>query len=164
MTKKLTRGHATISDLTAALDELGIGHGDAFFISRVPSLQGPGQARRDDGATARAAAQSVANPGTRRYAVLEAIVRAGQRGLTPEEAVAVTGIEYRTLTPRIGELKRDKLVVANGQTRPGTHGAKQQVLTATDAGRALMTPEGEIGASLFEAAPKTYSAFDPEVA
>lgn len=99
----------------------------------LPSFDSqPGQARRGDTSTAKAAAASLGKPGNKRRRVLQAIIDAGGRGLTSEEAVAVTGIEYRTLTPRVGELKRWGYIEAlEGVTRLGTHGAQQQVLIAT---------------------------------
>jgi hypothetical protein len=100
--------------------------------SNGSGLDGPGQARANDVGTAKAAAASLGKPGNKRRRVLQAIIDAGSAGLTAEEAVGRTGIEYRTLTPRVGELKRDGYVEAlEGVTRPGTHGAQQQVLVAT---------------------------------
>lgn len=110
-------------------------------------LDGPGQARRNDVGTAKAAAATLGKPGNKRRAVLRAIIDAGSAGLTAEEAVGRTGIEYRTLTPRVGELKRGGYVEAlDGVTRPGTHRVEQQVLVATPLGRREMgvtTPEGK---------------------
>lgn len=110
-------------------------------------LDGPGQARANDVGTAKTAAATLGKPGNKRRRVLQAIIAAGSRGLTAEEAVGRTGIEYRTLTPRVGELKRDGYVEAlDGVTRPGTHRVEQQVLVATPLGRREMgvtTPEGK---------------------
>lgn len=102
-------------------------------------LDGPGQSRAEDPPTARAAAQVLGKPGTKRRLVLQAIADAGDEGLTSEEAVVRTGIEYRTLTPRVGELKRGGFITAlDGVTRPGTHGVDQQVLVASVKGLAAL--------------------------
>lgn len=115
-------------------------------LERESSLDGPGQARNNDVATAKAAAITLGRPGNKRRVVLRAIIDAGPHGLTAEEAVALTGIEYRTLTPRIGELKRGGYVLAlDGVTRPGTHGAQQQVLVPTDTGLREMGYNPAIG-------------------
>jgi hypothetical protein len=114
------------SRLRAALDEA------ASPPRNGSGLDGPGQARATDVGTAKTAAVTLGKPGNKRRRVLQAIIDAGSTGLTAEEAVGRTGIEYRTLTPRVGELKRDGYVEAlEGVTRPGTHGAQQQVLVAT---------------------------------
>lgn len=106
-----------------------------FSNGSAHGLDGPGQSRSDDVPTAKVAAATLGKPGNKRRAVLQAIIDAGTRGLTSEEAVARTGIEYRTLTPRVGELKRWGYIEAkDGVTREGTHGAQQQVLLATDFG------------------------------
>lgn len=105
-------------------------------------LDGPGQARVNDVETAKTAAATLGKPGNKRRLVLQAIIDAGSRGLTAEEAVARTGIEYRTLTPRIGELKRGGYAAAlDGVTRPGTHRVEQQVLVATPFGLREMGAE-----------------------
>lgn len=98
-------------------------------------LDGPGQARANDVGTAKTAAATLGKPGNKRRLVLQAIIDAGSAGLTAEEAVGRTGIEYRTLTPRVGELKRGGYIVSlDGVTRPGTHRVEQQVLVATQLG------------------------------
>jgi hypothetical protein len=93
-----------------------------------------GQARRSDPRTAQDAA-AIPRFGTKRRMVLDAVIAAGEHGLTAEEATRATGVEFRTLTPRIGELKRDGWVQAATFTRPGTHGVDQQVIMATEKAR-----------------------------
>lgn len=56
--------------------------------------------------------------------------------MTAADLEQITGIEYRTLTPRIGELKRGGFVIASGE-RMGDRGAMQDVLYLTASGRTL---------------------------
>lgn len=112
--------------------------------SNGSGLDGPGQARANDVRTAKTAAATLGKPGNKRRLVLQAIIDAGPVGLTAEQAVGRTGIEYRTLTPRVGELKRGGYIVSlDGVTRPGTHGVEQQVLVATQLGREMGGPPNE---------------------
>lgn len=115
--------------------EVGLVRGLREPASNGSGLDGPGQARANDVGTAKTAAATLGKPGNKRRLVLRAIIDAGSVGLTAEEAVGRTGIEYRTLTPRVGELKRGGYIVSlDGVTRPGTHRVEQQVLVATQLG------------------------------
>lgn len=106
-------------------------------------VPGPGQHRRDDPATSKAAANmDIGGRTTKRFAVFAAIARAGHFGATATELEQATGIEYRTLTPRIGELKRWGWVTTNGLTRPGDHGAQQDVNVLTSKGTERALADG----------------------
>lgn len=101
---------------------------EPFDVMRVPSLEGRGQARRDDPATAKAAGEITVNRGSQRWKVLEAIRGSGARGATAGELAILTGVPYASLTPRIGELKRGHYIQATGETRPSKFGVAQEVL------------------------------------
>lgn len=100
-----------------------------------PAADAPGQARRGDVATARAAALA-AEPrsGSQRYRVLRCIGRAAN-GATAHEIARATGIPYRSVTPRIGELKRGDWVRPSGETRRSDMGSDVEVLEWTDRAR-----------------------------
>lgn len=103
-----------------------------FEVMRVPDLEGPGQARKTDPPTAKAAGEITVKRGTQRWLVLTAIERAGRSGRTAGELVEETEIPYASLTPRIGELKRGRLIEAKGdETRPSQYGVQQEVLVIT---------------------------------
>lgn len=102
--------------------------GDEFEVMRVPDLEGAGQARRTDPSTAKAAAEIKVSRGSQRWKVLEAITEVGAHGATSHELEELTGIRYASLTPRIGELKRGRLIVATDRTRKGRYGVEQEVL------------------------------------
>lgn len=100
-----------------------------------PTANAPGQSRRGDTATARAAALA-AEPrtGSQRARVLRCIADATD-GATAHEIALLTGIDYRSVTPRIGELKRGDWVRANGRTRASDMGSEVEVLELTQRAR-----------------------------
>ena len=60
--------------------------------------------------------------------VFEAIEMAGEHGLTCDEIADVTGIDYRTVTPRIVQLEGKGLVYRAGDTRKGKSNRGQLVV------------------------------------
>jgi hypothetical protein len=100
--------------------------------------------RKTDPETSRKAA--VMNyPGrkTQRWEIMMAIAQAGSWGMTAEEASRQTGIEYRSATPRIGELKSGDWIKGKGTTREGSMRAEQEILVLTErAKRYLEVKEG----------------------
>lgn len=141
-------------DLISALEREGVEPGAPFFISNRPEtlmkvssppapplnselksvtvsgLEGPGQSRRDDPATSKAAAKLPARK-SQRAAVIMALTSAPG---TATELEGRTGVPFRSLTPRLGELKRDGVIYETGDTRDGSMGAKQVVVALTDLG------------------------------
>ena len=137
--------------LIEALDRLGVDPGQEFIIGPVyeqPSLEAAthapdaidanavGGARTTDPNTSKEAATQVfPRSGTQRYEIFMAILRAGERGLTAHEACAEACVEYRSGTPRIGELKNGGWVVSLAHvTRLSPMQANAEVLVATDKG------------------------------
>lgn len=64
--------------------------------------------------------------------VLDAIEAAGERGLINDEIAEITGIEYRTVTPRITTLEGSAQVYRAGDKRPGRSGSLQLVTRAVE--------------------------------
>ena len=136
-----------------ALNAAGVSIGDDFLIVRaddypeiasagadVDGLLAPGAGgvRRTDPGTSRKAAGDVApRTGTQRGRLLGAIVAAGDDGLISEEAAELAGVEFaRSSGPRLAELKAGGWIRTTGKTRLGSLGSEQDVLVATDKGRA----------------------------
>jgi predicted transcriptional regulator len=65
--------------------------------------------------------------GTRRREALDVIRAAGSRGVTFDELCGTVGRDYSQVGPRVRELVADGWVVKAGRTRPGSHGAEQEV-------------------------------------
>ena len=63
--------------------------------------------------------------------VLFVVDAAGELGLTCDEIAEKTGIEYRTVTPRIVQLERHGLVYRAGDTRKGLSGRAQLIVRAS---------------------------------
>ena len=101
---------------------------------------GPVLSRNTDPGTSHKAAFDVfPKMGTRRHTILHALARAGDRGLTQDEAAAETGI--------VGVWKRLSELYLGGwadrqDTRTGTlSGAEQHVYTITDRGMIAISRE-----------------------
>lgn len=73
--------------------------------------------------------------GTRRMQVLEALVSAGQRGLTRHEIVQVTGIPLSSVCGRVDELiGKGAWARETGKERMGPYGTPNAVVYATERG------------------------------
>jgi hypothetical protein len=110
---------------------------EPFTVTRAPTaadLDGAGQARITDPATARAAGAIKITRGSQRWKVLEAVKQVGVYGATSHELEEQTGIRYASLTPRIGELKRGGYIKATDRTRTGRYGVEQEVLVVSGVG------------------------------
>lgn len=95
-----------------------------------------GAARSSDPSTSKEAAKAVyPRSGSLRHTVLLWIAHNGDHGATAHELEQATGIEYRSLTPRIGELKKAGFIRTTGHTRIGGRGAAMDVNVLTDKGR-----------------------------
>jgi hypothetical protein len=94
--------------------------------------------RTTDPETSRAAAKlNYPRRGSQRHKALMAIANAGSGGLTASEIEAKTDVPFRSLTPRLGELKNMRLIKCDdGKTRTGPMGAQQDVLVLTWLGAA----------------------------
>lgn len=141
--------------LAKAQEELGVAYGAEFVILsteefdalRRPSLldgDRPGAARTDDPQTSKDAAKY---PGrnSQRWRVLMAIRSAAVRGATAEEVARITGIEYRSVTPRIGELRNAGFIEGNGETRTSSLDNQQEVLVLTMLGALEMSTHDPVG-------------------
>lgn len=148
-------------ELSKALDDLGIPVGGEFIVMRpeyqlglmdfdssplpetvpgvrdlLPEVPDPtraqrGAARTTDRATSKKAAEFVApRAGTQRHEILMALLR-NPMGMTNSELVEATGIPYRSLTPRVGQLKNEGYIAFTGKERKSDMGADQDVVVAS---------------------------------
>lgn len=130
-----------------AFAALGIAEGEQFLISNGKDQRtkrelsshdedAQGGTRNTDPETSRKAAlQNMPRSGSQRHRALVAIVAAGSHGLTGHEVSEATGIEYRSVTPRLRELKDGDWIVDADFTRATNLNAQAQVLLATEKGR-----------------------------
>lgn len=97
-----------------------------------PDDPADGQTRREDPPTSKKAAQrNPGNTGSQRGQVFRAIARC-PNGAIPDELVGATGIDYRSLTPRLGELEAgDWIMKLPGVSREGAKGEQQAVRVLT---------------------------------
>lgn len=140
-TRTLKRGEARPSSLTAALDDLGISAGDYFIVARAPSseLESPGEnhlgafpgSGDESGAARDAALLNYPRSGTQRQRVLQAIIDAGERGLTSDEIAERFGMRLYSVKPRVFELRAGGWIERDGTTRPSATGAGVDVHIAT---------------------------------
>ena len=132
------------AEMRKALEFLGVERGESFVVMKAPANGKPlgeigaAYARTNDPGTSKAAAQKkLPRAGTDSDKVLKALAE-NLSGLTPEEASEITGIAYRSITPRFGALKRAGWTVANGMTRKTTTGADSEVIVLTREARVAM--------------------------
>jgi hypothetical protein len=143
-------------DLGAALDRLGVERGAEFVIAAggqgevaiasLAEVSAParGAVRNTDPSTSAKAADDVLpRSGTQRRAVVDALYEAGDGGLISDELAQITGIDYRSVTPRIGELKNLGWVFATSRTRKSTKNADSEVLVLTRKAREALAPSQE---------------------
>ncbi len=62
--------------------------------------------------------------------IYQALLEAGDRGATADEIVAISGIKYRSVTPRLKPMTRKGFVIASGKTREGDSGRQQIIWRA----------------------------------
>lgn len=118
--------------LAAVEDVLTAAQVNYHVEDQDPTVNAPGAFRRTDPSTSkRAAGEQFPRSGSQRYRVLMAIINAGWQGATATQIEEKTGIPFRSLTPRIGELKRGGWVKAAGFTRTGSMGAQQEAVIVT---------------------------------
>lgn len=120
--------------LCAALDELGVGHGEEFVIAKpedVDVTNGQlGPFMRQSSTSREAAIGSYPRQGTNRQRVLEAIKARGEHGMTRNEIAERFGWSDSQTHPRAWELVNGGFVVAQG-TRPSRLRHDAEVLVAT---------------------------------
>lgn len=152
--RRLTRPERTPEAMTRFMRQLqdefaslGIAVGEEFLISNGKDERtrrqleshdenATGGSRATDPDTSRKAAlQNMPRSGSQRHRALVAIVAAGEHGLTGHEVAETTGIEYRSVTPRLRELKDGGWIEDADFTRTTNLNAEAHVLIATDKGR-----------------------------
>lgn len=98
-----------------------------------------GAARREDPDTAKVAAKvNYPRRKSNTYRLLMLYLSVGDEGWTASELEDETGIEYRTLTPRIGYLKRHGFIVSTEEKRQGNRGSAQEVKVLTEFGKRMI--------------------------
>jgi hypothetical protein len=127
-------------------EEINIRISDEEVDGHDPSDLIPSPSRGSDPPTSKAAAKvNYPRAGTQRHKILVTIGMAGDSGFTAEEAADRSGVDYRSATPRIGQLKREEFILGTGQTRTGPYGAEQEILVVTEkAKRYLEEREGMV--------------------
>ena len=101
---------------------------DPFYVSFMSSDQGNFEfsnafARRTDPDTSHIAANDVnGTKANQMEKVALSAFRKAADGLMNHELVAVTGIDWNTITPRVAPLRRKGFVVWKGTYRPGPSG------------------------------------------
>lgn len=80
--------------------------------------------------TSREAAESI-DAARLRHEVLAAFQRAGQRGLTADEAAAMIDESVLATRPRVTELKQHGYLIPTGEKRENQSGRRARVLRAT---------------------------------
>ena len=84
--------------------------------------------RKDDHQTSIEGAEAVESRAANQQAkLLQAFTRAGENGLTDEEAAAAAGLLDSCYWKRCGELRRAGRITFNGQTRRGSAGVRRKV-------------------------------------
>jgi len=92
--------------------------------------------------TRRAARRSIQqHMGRLQRRVLEAVLRAGERGLTDKEITAATGLSSDTSRARRWELSKLGVLVESGRTRPTASGREATVWIVSPALRATATAD-----------------------
>ena len=122
-----------------AIEDILDSHGAEYRVGGFELPDPLGLARSDDPDTSKKAAK--AHKLTRRghtLTLLTLYVRRQEFGWTADELAEETGIEYRTLTPRIGYLKRHGFIAAKNppERRKGQRGLEQEVKVVTEYGLA----------------------------
>lgn len=102
---------------------------DAPETTESPVDLSPGRVRRDDYATSKEGARSIAyRAGSQKARLLTAYRGAGDLGLTDDEAAARAGLSATTCYwKRCGELRADGAIAATGATRMGAAGVERIV-------------------------------------
>lgn len=99
-----------------------------------PSEPTAGKARRNDPWPSKEAALfDEKGKGEKNFKVFCAIAKSHD-GLTADEAVRATGIPYRTLTARLGQLQDRGWIVRTDRARPGDSGRNQSIRILTQYG------------------------------
>jgi hypothetical protein len=89
------------------------------------------RARKSDPFTSHEAAEKITpRLGTIDDAIYKALLEVGESGATSDEIVEMTGIKYRSVTPRLKPMMRKGLVVGGSETRVGESGHKNLVWKA----------------------------------
>lgn len=146
--RRLTRGTATVRDLTRALDDLGVDAGDEFVVASVATLSGSKlyhlEEHDEDALGAfngnasdearKAALANYPRSGKQRHRVLLYAVAAGEHGITSDEVADELHIPLYSAKPRVLELREGGWLARNGQVRPSENGCDVEVHVATDKG------------------------------
>lgn len=102
-------------------------------LEHDPTANAQGGARGSDPGTSKKAARDIyPRSGSQRHKALMAVASKGDTGAIADDVSEITGIEWRSITPRLGELKKHGWVEPRGDTREGRMGAQQEVIVITE--------------------------------
>ena len=97
----------------------------------VLSANDVARARKSDPFTSHLSAKKITpRLGTIDDAIHKALLAVGESGATSDEIVEMTGIKYRSVTPRLKPMMRKGLVTGGRETRVGESGHKNLVWKA----------------------------------
>jgi hypothetical protein len=89
------------------------------------------RARRSDPFTSHESAERITpHLGTIDDSIYRALLAVGDAGLTSDEISDLTGIKYRSVTPRLKPMMLKGIVCRDGETRTGESGHKQLIWKA----------------------------------
>jgi hypothetical protein len=135
----LIRGEATLSTLRTALDALGVGHGEPFYLAAHEDTLGPKSRTADPNTSKQAAWENAPRRGTQRAKILRLLIldhKGDGSGLNRHEIQKyLPEIPIDSLSTRMSELKQGGWAYATGETRKTQHGVDAEVLAWT--GKAL---------------------------
>lgn len=142
LTRPRTREEAVpyYSDLSSALERLGVDPGDEFMLAAVtptPAVEENAVGPHVAGSTTsrKAAVANYPRSGTQRWRVLGFILRSGDTGITRDQIEAQMQTSGNTVRPRVAELIEGGWAEATDRTRPTRGGQQAEVLIATEKAR-----------------------------
>jgi hypothetical protein len=96
-----------------------------------PPMFDQARARKTDPVTSHEAAEKITpHLGTIDDTIYKALLEVGEMGATSDQIVKMTGIKYRSVTPRLKPMCKKGLVVDSGECRNGDSGRQQIIWRA----------------------------------
>lgn len=132
----------TEEDLIGEFDVVEGGGG----LEDDPTRNEMGGVRGGDPDTSKKAAKIVyPRTGSQRHLALMAVAICGNSGAIADDVSRLTKIPWRSITPRLGELKRAGWITPDGRTRVGEMGAQQEVIVLTEKAKEWIKKKEGVG-------------------